>query len=145
MGSYRSLVEMVGCRLLALTLVLSFIANSSHGLTCYKCDKPEKGCGDVVEDGEYGEEQECVDKEGKKSVCRRWAEKDGKVYKRLCDEYHLLPHEYYDGCTNSTKDGETLCWCDTDLCNSSESFHGGSFTSIIILPVVAALFAAFSY
>jgi len=129
---------------------LIFVAKSANSLKCYSCGDLF-GNKEPCKDGENGKEVECKAGTEEKTtpkpaarifpvdelshllqVCQKTT-KDGKVTSRGC--------EPGKGNTCVDKDGVEKCYCDSDLCNGSDSFHRQQVFANAILAVTAVYFA----
>ena len=79
-----------------------------------------------------GEEKECTNLGVGTPVCHKTVA--GSVTTKGC---MILPSGGAVGCTNP--DGGALCFCDTDLCNSSDSIRQGMASMLVAVTVTCLL------
>ena len=79
-----------------------------------------------------GEEKECTNLQVGTQVCQKAVV--GSVTTKGCS---ILPPGTSVGCTNP--DGGALCFCDTDLCNSSDSIRQGTASMLLTVTVTCLL------
>merc|ERR1712106_964368 len=112
MGSGEVKVEMIK----SVLLFVSFLG-FTLSLTCYKCKQI-----DVVDNT-------CSNKEGQSQWCGeeendiQWCIKTYENYKGIewrCAQQGEEPEDGYEGCMEEKRSNssvDTICYCDTDLCN----------------------------